>query len=284
MFQDKLVEKLFTKLNNNTQSVTFRGGYIIQTANEAFEFTTYTNYYTSTTTEYVPVMMTSSSRPKNIPNKDIYDWTFDITFAIVGESETENQAQRNAIDEFRQTLTNTPNDTVTNGTTTYNIVTTATDIAIISDTVVVNGRSRSLVSMQVYVQSGINVWYGNSVGYSIKRNGVTEDAIYLDILSTSDAKSKTLDSAFVFGSSTTSSVAIDGIYVFKGVVVYKNDDILNAIVEDILKGDNINYLYDFTIEYPNIAPITKTMLLSNGSINTSLGELITITLELVESE
>lgn len=277
MFQDSLVAKLLTKMNNNTQGITFSGGYIIQTANEAFEFTTYENYYTSTTTEYVPVMMTATSRPKNIPNKEIYDWTFDVTFAIAGETESESLAQRTAIDDFRKTLTNTPTDTVTSDSTTYNIVTSATDVTTISDTVIVNGKSRTLLNMQVYVQSGINTWYGNSVSYVL-------DGESLDILSTSDAKSKSLDSAFVFGSSTTSSVAIDGTYVFKGVIVYKNTDLMNQLVTDILAGDVINYTYTLQIGFPNLNTITKTVILSNGSINTSLGELITLTVELVESE
>ena len=277
MFQDSLVAKLLAKMNSNTQGITFSGGYIIQTANEAFEFTTYENYYTSTTTEYVPVMMTATSRPKNIPNKEIYDWTYDVTFAIAGETESESLGQRTAIDEFRKLLTNTPTDTVTSDSTTYNIVTSATDVTTISDTVIVNGRSRTLLNMQVYVQSGINTWYGNSVSYSLESEA-------LDILSTSDAKSKSLDSAFVFGGSTTSSVAIDGTYVFKGVIVYKNTDLMNQLVTDILAGDVINYTYTLQINFPNLTTVTKTVILSNGSINTSLGELITLTVELVESE
>lgn len=283
MFQDSLIEKLLEKLNNNTQGVTFRGGYLIQQTNADFAFTTYTNYYTQTTTEYVPIMFDLTSTPKNIPNKEIYDWVIDCTFSVTGETEdaTDLIAQRNAIDEFRASLTNNPIDTITDGLTTYKIVTSATDISTVSDVAIVNGKKRILVSMQVFVQSGIDITYGNEAAYSIK-TGVYDYEVF-DTLSTSETKGKSLDTAQVFGNTTVSSVAIDGSYQFNAVVLYKNTVVHNEIVKDIILGNTLNLGYTLKIEFPNLATVEKSVILANGSINTNKGELISINLTMVEN-
>jgi len=292
MLQDKLVEHLLAKLNTNPRNITFKGGYLLQQTNESFEFTTWTNYYTSTTTEYVPVMFDSTSTPKNIPNKQIYDWTINMVCALDGEVEryddydtvtTNLTKQRKALDWFRQELTNSPLDTVVSDSVTYQIITTATDIQLIQDTMVVDGKKRSVVNMQINVQSGIDIWYGNQVTYSLKLDSeLATEYLALDLLSSVDAKSKSLDSAQVIGDTSTKSVGIDASYVFKGVVLYKNDDLLNNLVKDILGEQIVNYKYTLKIAYPNITEIEKTVFLSNGSVNTTLGQLVSISVEFVE--
>jgi len=146
MFIQSITSKLLQELNSNTQSITFRGGSLLQVAADKFSFTTYENYYTETETAYVPVMFDYVSSPKNIPNKELYDWTVDITFALEGENEA------------------------TIGQITYNLVTSATDISLIRDVVIVNSEKRVLVSMQIFMQSGIDSVFGNNRVVEIKLN------------------------------------------------------------------------------------------------------------------
>jgi len=283
MFQDALVQKLLTKLNANSLGVTFRGGYLIQQTNDKFQFTTYTNYYTSTTTEYTPVMFDLQSTPKNVPGKQIYDWVIDCTFSFDGESDTVGNIvnQKMAVDEFRTLLINSPIDTVTSGSTTFKIVTSATDITTISDSTIVNGKKRVMVSMQVYVQSGIDITYGNEVVYSIKTGSYAYET--LDTIVSSDTKGKSLDSAQVFGTTSITNVAMDGSYQYSGTIIYKNTDVHNEIVKDIIYGNAINLQYTFKISFPNLVSQEKNVILSSGSINANKGELITITLTFVEA-
>jgi len=170
MFIPKITDKLLQQLNSNTQDITFRGGSLLQVANDKFEFSTFTNYYTQETTEYIPVMFDYVSSPKNIPDKELYDWTIDITFALTGENETELADQREAIDGFRANLVNNPLDTLTIGSDTYNLVTSATDISLVRDVVIVNSKKRVLVAMQVFLQSGLDAVFGNNRVVELKLN------------------------------------------------------------------------------------------------------------------
>lgn len=282
MFQDSLIEALLEKLNNNLQNVVFKGGYLLQQTNDQFQFTTYTNYYTAVTTEYTPVMFDLTSIPKNIPNKDMYDWVIDLTISLDGESEdaTNLVAQREAINEFRADLINNPVNLLTDGDVTYKYVTSATDITTVSDVAIVNGSKRILVGMQIYAQSGLDITYGNEATYQIKTGAY--DYEVLDTLSVNESMGKTLDPAYVFGGTKMSSLAIDGAYQFNTVILYKNTDVHNEIVKDIIQGNALNLTYTLEISFPNIATIEKTVIISSGNINTNKGEAITITFTLVE--
>ena len=78
MFIPAITSKLLQQLNSNSQGITFRGGSLLQVANDKFAFTTYSNFYTETETAYVPVMFDYVSSPKNIPNKELYDYTMTL--------------------------------------------------------------------------------------------------------------------------------------------------------------------------------------------------------------
>jgi hypothetical protein len=236
MFIPAITAKLIQKLNSNSQSITFRGGSLLQVANDKFEFSTYTNYYTEVKTEYVPVMFDYVSSPKNIPNKELYDYTVDITFALTGENEAELADQRAAINTFRASLVNTPLDTVTVGQTTINLVTSATDISLVRDVVIVNSKKRVLVSMQVFLQSGIDAVFGNNRVVELKLN--TGGATYTEIFpfEFNITMAKDVDAEMEFSKNNVRSLARNRTTVFNLKMFHED----TTLMRDLLKTYSVN--------------------------------------------
>lgn len=286
MFIPAITSKLLQQLNSNAQSITFRGGSLLQVANDKFSFVTYQNFYTETTTAYVPVMFDYVSSPKNIPNKELYDWTIDITFALEGENETELATQRQAIDGFRAALVNSPLTTLTIDSTTYNIVTSATDISLIRDVVIVNAEKRVLVSMQVFMQSGIGAVFGNNKVVEIKLN--QEGASYSEIFpfEFNITMAKDVDSEMELAKNNIKSLPRNRNTLFNLKMFHEDTSIIREFLTDIygqqgvLSGETVtqteialskSYVIRFKVPNNNQQFTEYKVLLSNGSINTSFG-------------
>ncbi len=290
MFIPKITDKLLQQLNSNTQDITFRGGSLLQVANDKFEFTTFTNYYTAETTEFIPVMFDYVSSPKNIPNKELYDYTIDITFALTGENETELEDQREAIDGFRAGLVNTPLDTLTFDNTTINLVTSATDISLVRDVVIVNSKKRVLVAMQVFVQSGIDAIFGNNRVVELKLN--TQGATYSEIFpfEFNINMAKDVDAEMEFSKENVRSLPRNRTTVFNLKMFHEDTSLMRTILQDIfgsssaLTGDIPNQVvtqtevplsqtYMLRYKVPNNVQqfIEYKVLLTDGSINSSFG-------------
>lgn len=273
MFIPAITSKLLQQLNSNAQSITFRGGSLLQVAGDKFSFVTYQNFYTETETAYVPVMFDYVSSPKNIPNKELYDWTVDITFALEGENEAELQAQRQAIDTFRASLVNNPLSTLTIDTTTYNIVTSATDISLIRDVVVVNAEKRVLVSMQVFMQSGLDAIFGNNRVVEIKLN--EEGATYTPIVpfEFNITMAKDVDSEMEFSKQNIESLPRNRSTLFNVKLFHEDTTIIREFLKDIYGTSVLNksYMLRYKVPNNNQAFVEYPVLLSNGSINTSFG-------------
>jgi hypothetical protein len=288
MFIPAITSKLIQQLNSNTQSITFRGGSLLQVANDKFSFTTFTNYYTEVTTAYVPVMFDYVSSPKNIPNKELYDYTVDITFALSGENEAELANQREAIDEFRAGLVNTPLTTLTIGTDVYNIVTSATDISLIRDVVVVNAEKRVLVSMQVFMQSGIGAIFGNNRVIELKLNA--HGATYTEIFpfEFNITMAKDVDAEMEFAKNNIKSLPKNRSTLFNIKMFHEDTTIVRELLKDIygqqgvLAGETVtqteialnkSYVMRYKLPNNNQQFTEYKVLLSNGSINTAFGSL-----------
>lgn len=287
MFIPQITNKLLQQLNSNTKSITFRGGSLLQVTNDKFSFTTYANYYTETVTDYVPVMFDYVSSPKNIPNKEVYDWTIDITFAMEGENETELANQREAINEFRQGLVNTPIDTLTIGQTVYNLVTSATDISLIRDVVVVNSKKRVLVSMQVFMQSGIDSVFGNKRVVEIKLNeqGASYTQIYPFEFNISMAKD--VDAEMELSKNNVQSLPRNRSTLFNLKMFHEDTAIMRELIKDIagqygvLNGETVTQTetallksYVMRFKIPDVTAIQFTeykVILTDGSINSAFG-------------
>lgn len=273
MFIKSFTDKMLQKLNSNSQGITFRGGSLLQVTNDKFEFKTYTNFYTEQTTEYIPVMMDYVSSPKNIPNKEVYDYTVDITLALTGENETELQGQREAINAFRASLVNQPLDTMLIGNTTYNLVTSATDISLVRDIAIVNGQKRVIVAMQIFVQSGIDIIYGNDRVVELKLNQAGSNYTVLVPFEFGVVMATEPDSEMEFVKENVESIARNRTTTYSMKLFHEDVPLIQEILKDIFGIVDLEQTYVLRFKLPdnNQAFVKKVVMLSDGSINTSFG-------------
>ena len=273
MFIKSFTDKMLQKLNSNSQGITFRGGSLLQVTNDKFEFKTYTNFYTEQTTEYIPVMMDYVSSPKNIPNKEVYDYTVDITLALTGENETELQGQREAINAFRASLVNQPLDTMLIGNTTYNLVTSATDISLVRDIAIVNGQKRVIVAMQIFVQSGIDIIYGNDRVVELKLNKAGSNYTVLVPFEFGVVMATEPDSEMEFVKENVESIARNRTTTYSMKLFHEDVPLIQEILKDIFGIVELEQTYVLRFKLPdnNQAFVKKVVMLSDGSINTSFG-------------
>jgi hypothetical protein len=286
MFIPAITDKLLQQLNSNSQDITFRGGSLLQVANDKFEFTTFTNYYTAETTEFIPVMFDYVSSPKNIPNKELYDYTVDITFALTGENEAELADQREAIDAFRAGLVNTPLATLLIGSTTYNLVTSATDISLVRDVVIVNSKKRVLVAMQVFLQSGIDAIFGNNRVVELKLNagGTTYTQIFPFEFNINMAKD--VDAEMEFSKNNVEAIPRNRTTLFNLKMFHEDTTLMRTVLQDIfgqssaVVGEAVvqsqvalgqSYVLRYKLPNNNLPFIETKVLLESGSISSSFG-------------
>jgi hypothetical protein len=230
------------------------------------------------------------SSPKNIPNKELYDYTIDITFALTGENETELEDQREAIDGFRANLVNAPLDTLTFDSTTINLVTSATDISLVRDVVIVNSKKRVLVAMQVFVQSGIDAMFGNNRVVELKLN--TQGATYSEIFpfEFNINMAKDVDAEMEFSKENVRSLPRNRTTVFNLKMFHEDTSLMRTILQDIFGSSSaltgnipnqvvtqtevpLSQTYMLRYKVPNNVQqfIEYKVLLTDGSINSSFG-------------
>jgi hypothetical protein len=275
MFIKNVTDKLLQKLNSNTQDITFRGGSLLQVTNDKFEFRTFTNYYTVETTEFIPVMFDYISSPKNIPNKEVYDYTVDITFGLTGENETELQNQRLAIDAFRASLINNPLDTLVTENVTRNIVTSATDLSMVRDVVIVNAKKRVLVSMQVFIQSGIGIVFGNNrvVELRVKKTGTPDPYVVLQPFDFNIVMQKFLDGEMEFSDNNIKNIARNRSMTFSLRMFHEDTALMQDIIKDLNGVANLGIVYQLRFKLPNNNQsfVTYDVILTDGSIGSAFG-------------
>jgi hypothetical protein len=275
MFIKNVTDKLLQKLNSNSQDITFRGGSLLQVTNDKFEFRTFTNYYTVETTEFIPVMFDYISSPKNIPNKEVYDYTVDITFGLTGENETELQNQRLAIDEFRASLINNPLDTLVTENVTRNIVTSATDLSMVRDVVIVNAKKRVLVSMQVFIQSGIDIVFGNNrvVELRVKRTGTPDSYIVLQPFDFNIVMQKFLDGEMEFTNNNITHIARNRSLTFSLRMFHEDTALMRDIIKDLNGVADLGIVYQLRFKLPNNNQsfVEYDVILTDGSIGSAFG-------------
>jgi hypothetical protein len=274
MFIKNVTDKLLQKLNSNTQDITFRGGSLLQVTNDKFEFRTFTNYYTVETTEFIPVMFDYISSPKNIPNKEVYDYTVDITFGLTGENETELQNQRLAIDAFRASLINNPLDTLVTENVTRNIVTSATDLSMVRDVVIVNAKKRVLVSMQVFIQSGIDIVFGNNrvVELRVKANPANSYVV-LQPFDFNIVMQKFIDGEMEFTQNNVKNIARNRATTFNIRLFHEDNALMQDIIKDLNGVADLGIVYQLRFKIPNNNQsfVEYDVILTDGSIGSAFG-------------
>jgi len=108
--QRELIQSIIDLLNTNKEDVTFKIGFTQLNADRTFSFITNPNYYTTKTTQYVPVMIDFQTTALNFKEKDVYDWGVVLTLALSGDDENSSEliAQKNAVEEFRKYISFNP--------------------------------------------------------------------------------------------------------------------------------------------------------------------------------
>lgn len=274
MFITNITNKLLQKLNSNSQEVTFRGGSLLQVTNDAFEFKTTTNFFTETNVAFIPVMFDFISSPKNIPNKEVYDYTIDVTFALTGENETELEDQRQAINDFRASLINNPLDTLVTENETRNLVTSATDISMVRDVVIVNAKKRVLVSMQVFIQAGIDIIFGNDRVVELRVIANPENSfVVLQPFDFNIVMQKFVDGEMEFSQNNVKNIARNRTMTFNMRLFHEDNALMQSLIKDINGVADLGISYNLRFKLPDNSQsfVNYNVILTDGSIGSAFG-------------
>lgn len=288
-FLDSIQTYFNELLNKNPQGKFFNMGQFIKQSGTEFRLDFVPNSVVSYKVNYVPCMLNGVDAPKNIPDLDLYEWVFTLRIALTGENEKKDPqlSERKALDWFRKKLVDEPLATLDVDGIDYNIVTTGYHISLDSVTSTVSGKKRSLVSMQIGVQSGIGVSFGNSLELSLRRfEDADVDANYFPIkkLGSGHKKNKVASSGFVLTGNKTDNVATDSAYGYNTVVVYEENVLLNTIMSEILLNGTLNTKYILRTVFTPLGDIPdRTVLLTGGVINDNNGQFITLAFDIVDT-
>jgi len=276
-------------LNKNPYGKFFNMGQFIKQSGTEFRLDFVPNSVVSYKVNYVPCMLNGVDAPKNIPDLDLYEWVFTLRIALTGENEKKDPqlSERRALNWFRKKLVDDPLATITADGVDYNIVTIGYHISLGSVTSTVSGKKRSLVSMQIGVQSGIGVFFGNSLKLSLRRFEDEDiDANYYPIkkLGSGHKKNKVASSGFVLTGNKTDNVATDSAYGYNTVVVFEDNVLLKTIMSEIIKNGKLNTNYVFRTVFAPLGTIPdRTVLLTGGVINDNNGQFITLAFDIVDT-
>lgn len=286
IFQDEAAKALTIRLNKNPQGKFFVMGQFIQQSETTFTFVEKLEGNINAISDYVPGMWSTIDTAKGIPNRDLYEWTWTLTVALSGEDEnlSPQKEQRQALDFFRQDLINNPTFEVTVDGKLYRAVTMANNITSVSETVILKEDKRTIVSMTIPMQSGINAFFGNDLKVSLSKDAST--FFEVQKAASSHKMNKIASSGFPLTGNTTLSVAKDLVYNYNTVALYDDNDVMNEIMKDILINGpgTLNRKYTQKIVFPPIGTIpNKTVLLTGGVINDNNGAFITIGFDITET-
>ena len=284
IFLDVIQDFFNDKLNKAPTGKVFVMGQFIQQSDKNFRFVVNQSSVVQYNTSYISCMLIPNDTPQNIPNKDVYEWIYTIQFALSGENErTEPQlSERKAIDEFRKDLIDNPRNNVDVDGVNYDFTTTSYHISLFSDTIILSGKKRTIVSMQIAMQSGIDIFFGNDIKISLSLDGNT--FTQLTKISSNHGRNKLASSAQMLTDNKVESVAVDSSYSYSVTVLYENNAVLNDIAKEIIGGGLNNKKYTMKTEFTPLGTIeNKRVLLSGGVLNDKDGDYLTLAFNINEA-
>jgi hypothetical protein len=165
-------------------------------------------------------------------------------------------------------------------------VTSATDISLVRDVVIVNSKKRVLVSMQVFLQSGIDAIFGNNRVVELKLN--TQGATYTEIFpfEFNITMSKDIDAEMEFSRNNVRSLARNRTTVFNLKMFHEDTTLTRELLKDVigqsgsLVGETVtqtetalgqSYLLRFKQPNNNQQFTEYKVILETGAINSSFG-------------
>ena len=143
----------------------------------------------------------------------------------------------------------------------------------IRDVVVVNAEKRVLVSMQVFMQSGIDAVFGNNRVVEIKLN--QEGATYTAIVpfEFNITMAKDVDAEMEFSKQNVESLPRNRSTLFNLKMFHEDTTIMRNLLQDIYGTVNLNQSYVMRYKVPNNSQsfVEYKVLLTDGSINSAFG-------------
>jgi len=305
-FQKDLIQFYVDKLNTINSSFptghdfVFRTGYLIQKTDLKFEFDTYPNYYSKETTQFIPVMVDTIDRPRNIPEKDVTEWTLSIQFLLVGESDTDPYfiEQYSALESFRKDLVNIPVGVVDSASDKYLVVHSSTTINRSGGVSILNGKKIIPVGLQIFATTSKGLHYGNNLLLQIYDSTFASNQWTVSTTPTAIvplefilSSVKTLESEMEFGEAFATSVPLNRFLDFSVRVNLDTQmalthsfmgDILGVVGIDKPYKLRFSYIFKY-IEAGVTSPIPNTyyefdVLLESGVAVFSLGGITTLDL------
>lgn len=305
-FQKDLIQFYVDKLNTINSSFpsghdfVFRTGYLIQKTDLKFEFDTYPTYYSKETTQFIPVMVDTIDRPRNIPEKDVTEWTLSLQFLLVGESDTDPYfvEQYTALEAFRKDLVDVPIGVVNSALEKYLVVHSSTTINRSGGISILNGKKVIPVGIQIFATTSKGLHYGNNLllqmydsTFANNEWTIAETPTAIVPLEFIVSSVKTLESEMEFGETFATSVPLNRFLDFSVRVNLDTQMALtNSFMNDILGGVGIDKPYKLRFSYISeylsaglTSPIPSTfyefeVLLESGVAVFSLGGITTLDL------
>lgn len=251
MFQDSLNTYIVTKLNLNTQGITFKGDYMFQVDSGKFTIETQTNY-TIAESNYSPCQIQdwqNTSQPfKRI---DLQDFVLPLSVAFRESELTEGLT---ALDEFR-TLLNGAEDTVDDLNVGFRIGQPSPPTSPLKHA----GEFWILVDIIVMLSGGKNLKYGNGISFSIAKTTETlQELIYSKIDIVTNTEGVTTTPTYI-------STRINGKSIKQITVdVFFEDNVTitsTTLLDELWQVNSANQLYDISIGYDT--PRTDTCVITS---------------------
>ena len=268
MFQDSLNTYLITKLNLNTQGITFKGDYMFALDNGKFVIETQTNF-TIAESNYSPCQIQdwqNTSQPFN--RIDLQDFVLPFSVAF---RESELTKGLESLDEFR-TLLNGNGDTIDGLNVGFRIGQPSPPTSPLKHA----GEFWILVDIIVMLSAGKNLTYGNGISFKMAKTTETlVDLIYskIDIATTLEGVVTT--PTYVSTRINGKSVLIISIDVF-----FEDNVTMTAttLLDELWQVNSANQQYDISIGYatPRTATCVVTSIAQHIENGVPIGYNITL--------
>lgn len=282
---DQIQAELQDRLNKNSKGVVFVLGQFIQQSDIDFKFKSNPTSTVSYTTEYVPCMLNNVNTPKSVKDLDIYEFNFTLTCALLGENESKEPqlSQRIALDEFRQYYNTRELSFDVEGET-YNAITISFQITLQSLTNTLSGEKRTFVALNVGMQVGKGIYFGNAITTSLAP--IETPTVFTEIkkVASVHTANKISSDGNPLNDTISYSVATDKNYLYNTTIFYENNALVNAMMTEILSKGTINKKYLLRNVFTPLGTITdKTVIIKGGVVNDNVGEILTLSFDITDT-
>jgi len=245
LFNEDFNTYVETKLNLNTQGVTFKVGFFFKMEKDKFVIETQNNY-TITETDYIPCMIQdwrNTSQPYD--TVDMQDFVLPLSVAIPQSKLDKGLA---ALDEFR-TLLNGADDEIGS----YKLGLRIGQPSPPSNPIAHAGEYRVLVDLIIMLGAAKDVIYGNVIEYKMAKHGETLQTMSLmqgDINTTTTPTTKT--STYVTKIKNGKSLQTISI----SIIHQPSKTMSTTLLDEMWQDTSPNQIYDISMKYSET--VTKT--------------------------